>query len=191
MSEIIKIESKEKALSPLNDDDFFEAHRHPLIDFVNGGKEYQVSTLHRGHLDTVAGWKDEYLRYLYNHLKSGKSYESFGGRWFISNAQKARFEKQVPEWRVIKEFGIMMGRDKWEQIGIDMAEGTIEKGNSAVYIATMKALFRETYGDSKEIKHEINMNKKLEVNITERKGTVPLLRNDETFIDYEDTTGNK
>ena len=182
--EIIRIESKEVAPAVLTDDDWIEVNGSPLVRFVKGeAREYECVSVRRGELDTTAGWRDEYLRYLFNHLKSGKSYESFGGRYFISQGRKKQWEQLVPEWRAVKEFGLMMCREKWEQLGIDMAEGIVEKGNATVYIATMKALFKDSYGESKEVRHEVNVGGKMEVKITERKGSVPLLRNDEVYTD--------
>lgn len=180
MDEVKKIELD----SVVTNDDWVDMHGQPLLDFISGqNKVYCCVAERRGFLDMQRGFADSMLRDMYLHMKKGFSYESFGAKYMLTNARKKLFENTIIEWKIVKEMGLLAQREKWEGIGIDLAEGNLEKGNASVYIATMKALFRDTYGDLKEVRHELNHSGKVEIKVIERKGTVPLLRNDETFTE--------
>ena len=183
---LVRIEAEIPKDVVLTQDDWFDKFGQPLIDFVTGKeKSYLCLSDRRHELDITPGFRDGYLKSVYQHMAKGKSYDSWGGRDFVSPARKVFFEKMIYEWRLVKEFGWLVCRERWEEIGIELADGTLEKGNASVYNATMKALFKESYGDSKEIKHEHTVGGKIEIKMLEWTGGPKLLTNEE-YTSYED-----
>lgn len=179
----------------LNADEWFDDYGQPLNLFVAGIAEvdetgevkklkypdqYACTAARRHALDCTPGFQDIFLRHLFNHLARGMSYESFGGRFFISKSRKKQWEKDMVEWKIVLEAGLLAGQEKWEQMGIQIAEGSIQ-GNASVYNSMMKSLFREQYGESTEVRHQHSLGGKISLTIQHVASGFSLLEDDEEF----------
>jgi 8-oxo-dGTP pyrophosphatase MutT (NUDIX family) len=176
--EILKIESEEP-IKVLTDDEWFDNYGGGLMEYVLGREPIYTCPPKRRHdLDTTHGFRDEYLKDLFKHMSKGKSYESFGGRLGISSGRKLLWEKNIMEWRLVKEFGMAACREFWEELGIDIASGD-RLGNASVYNTTMTALFKDAYGKQQEIKHDHNYNGQVVLKIETHQSAIPILTNDQ------------
>jgi len=184
--ELIAINADVAPDVPLTDDDWLDLNGEPLFEYISKvtTTEYRCPAKRRKELNEVKFWKDEYLRYLYNHMKSGKSYESFGGRYGITNSKKKLWDAMIVEWRLVKDLGWLVCREKWEDMGIEIADGTLDKGNASVYNTTMKALF-ETYKDKLQVGHQHTHSGKLTLNIVAHTGGPELLDEKDNIIEAE------
>lgn len=156
--ELVKIEAQVPENTIMTDDDWMGYYGDALITYINtpgAQHEYECTMERRAELSVIRFWKDAYLRYLYTHMKKGLSYDSFGAQFGITMTRKKAWE-QIIEWRLVKELGWIACREKWETLGIDMVDGSTEKGNASVFNSTMKSLWADTYGDKSSVKHEHN-----------------------------------
>ena len=177
-TEMLKIESEEP-IKILTDDEWFDVYGGGFLSFVTGEvAEYKCPPKKRHELDITDGFRDEYLKKLFDHMAKGKSYESFGGRLGITPSRKLLWEKNIMEWRLVKELGISVCREFWEDMGIDIATGK-KLGNASVYNATMSALFKDAYGKQQEVRHDHNHNGQVVLRIETHQSKVPILTNDE------------
>lgn len=185
-TEIVKVEAELPAGVVLTAEDWQIQNGEPFMKFLTGETTvYQPSPVRRTELDCVNGYRDEYLHMLFKHMEKGKSYESFGGKLGLTPGIKARFESNVMEWRLAKELGLLVCREYWEQLGIDIADGSKPQGNASVYNTTVQALFREVYGKQKDVRHEHNVAGHVSLQIVHKKSETRLLQDDEEYQEAE------
>lgn len=154
--ELVKVEAQVPSQTIMTDDDWMGFYGDALITYINkqgAQHQYECTPERAAELSVIRFWKNDYLRYLYNHMTRGLSYDSFGSKFGITQSRKKAWE-QIVEWRLVKELGWIACREKWETLGMDMVDGSTEKGNASVFNSTMKALWSDTYGDKSAVKHE-------------------------------------
>jgi hypothetical protein len=187
-TEIVKVEADIPKDVSLTAEDWQVQNGPPFMAFLTGETTiYVPSPERRTELDCVSGYRDEYLPKLFQHMEKGKSYESFGGRLGLTPGLKKKFEAQVLEWRLAKELGLLVCREYWEDLGIQIADGTKSAGNASVYNTTMQALFREAYGKQQDVRHEHMHGGAVHFKIEAYSGAgmPPILENDQELTDYD------
>lgn len=140
-------------------------------------KEYDMFLNHRA-------FKIEYCKLLFEHMKRGKSYESFGSRQGILPGMKVRWEKELIWWRLAKELGQMALLEKWEDIGLDLSEGVVN-GKAEAWKLNMQSRFRDSWGEKKEVAHAHLHGGKVEVRIGVDGDDPPVMLEDEKFVDVD------
>lgn len=96
-------------------------------------------------------YKPEYCELLEGHFASGLSYEAFAGVLKVSIETLYNWEKDFPEFLEAKKTFWEIGREKFENIGLQGMMGKIPGFNTTVWIFTMKNRFG--WRDSAEIRH--------------------------------------
>lgn len=155
--------AEESALPAINTvDDWYDVYGKPLHEYIfkKDLVKYPCTPQRRGELDLIPGWDDIYLRELFKHMDAGKSYESFGKKFFISPARKKLWESSVQEWNFIKTIGETAWLEHWEELGLELIKGKHRYAQASIYNKFMAAIddrFKEQPKVSKNLhlhKHE-------------------------------------
>lgn len=118
-----------------------------LISFLIGeSKDLQSNDRRNLELDLIPGFKRTMLRDLFNHMASGKVYETFGSRLGVTENRKRKWLKDIQEWRTAKELGETAHFERWEERFIETAETGV--GNATLIVAKLKS-FRKEFNDTK------------------------------------------
>jgi hypothetical protein len=134
---------------------------------------------------TFKGFKVEYCKEVFSHMKRGKSYNSFGATRGILPSMKKRWEKEIPHWRIAKVLGEMAQLEKYEDMGLDIAEGTLQFGNAAVWKTMIQTQFRDTWGEKKEVAHSHLHGGQVVTELKIVAGGPEVIEGEETFVDVE------
>lgn len=129
-------------------------------------------------LNSVGGFYVDLCKELYDHLASGKSYESYGAKRGLLPSTKKRFENMIPEWRFAKEIGMMAGMEKMEDKGLGLIDG---RDGAKVWQKWMESQYGWSTTKKVEVQGEVVHNHKL-VSV---KSSVPLEMDDETYTDAQ------
>lgn len=101
-------------------------------------------------------YKPEYPDQLIEHMKLGKSFETFAATVGVCDDTLREWCKVHPEFSAAKKRGWMLSMSWWEDVGrksLFLEEG--EKFNATVWIYTMKCRFARYWGEKQEVAHVI------------------------------------
>lgn len=104
-------------------------------------------------------FKEEYCEMLVEHLSKGLSFSSFAGVIGVCEDTVYRWAKEHPTFSESKKIGWPKSKLMWEQMGIDGANGTLEKFNTGAWIFNLKNRF------GWKDKTETELTTKIEINI--------------------------
>lgn len=156
-----------------------------LSFLTSGVKELVASHSTWDYFLTFKGFKIEYCRMLFDHMKKGKSYDSFGATKGILPSMKKNWEKGIPHWRIAKLLGVTAQLEKYEDLGLEMAEGNSQYGNASVWKTMIQTQFRDTWGEKKEVAHSHLHGGQVVTELKIVSQGPEVVENDETFVDVD------
>ncbi len=123
-----------------------------LIDFVTGqAPEYLPSPKRQTEIILRVGFRPEYMKQLFDHMASGKSYQSYGSRIGLTENRRKKWEREIFEWNYVRELGQVAALERMEEKGFDLMDGNVQYGQGAVYIAYMKAHYDKWNPEQKKV----------------------------------------
>lgn len=102
------------------------------------------------------GYKDSFCQQLLNHMKTGKSFNSFAGTIGVSPTTISKWCDKYEDFKEARDIGASMNMGTWEDMAIDQAAGET-KGNSSTTSFMMKNLHSGDYVDKQVIENEGNV----------------------------------
>jgi len=113
-------------------------------------------------------YREEFCDLLVEHMKMGKSYDSFPSRiydhckMYVGLTTMYDWEKKYPEWKNAKAIAVSKALDFYETRASVKVSGQTVKGidakliDSYVLMGMLKTRFYKIYGDKQRIEHDID-----------------------------------
>jgi hypothetical protein len=86
-------------------------------------------------------YRPEYCQMLIDHMSSGLSFESFGGRIDVARRTLYEWEKAFPEFLHAKEVGQAKSQLWWEEVGCTNVHSPSGQWTPNVFMFTMRSRF--------------------------------------------------
>jgi hypothetical protein len=111
----------------------------------------------------MAKWKKQYCEELKEHMASGLSFSSFGGKIGVSRVTLDNWKKKYPEFKKAYEDGQLRCLYFWEIMGRSGAAGKIQNFNVTSWIFNMKNRFgwRDKKPDEEQVNVTVNLSDKV------------------------------
>ena len=89
-------------------------------------------------------YKPEYCQKLIDHMSSGKSFVSFAGTINVGKRTIYEWVERYPEFAQAKQVAKSKCQEYYENLGLDMATGNLEKCNATAYVWLTKNILKWT-----------------------------------------------